>query len=103
MSAYLSEKYRLTVISDTAMSGIPFKPEAFEPVVREIDQLAASFKSVDWMGYRLNPSSPKNHKIPSSNNLMMIPCSDFPRIPINQAACPRTSSSGEFANWFMKS
>ena len=54
------------------MSGIPLKLSAFEPVVREIDQLSASFKSVEWMGYRLNLSSLKNHKIPSANNLRII-------------------------------
>ena len=54
------------------MSGIPDKIAAFEPVVREIDQLSAGFKSVDWLGYRWYSSSPVNHKIPSSKILRMI-------------------------------
>ena len=72
MPEYLPGKSRLTVISDTAMSGIIGKPAAFEPVVREIDQLAPSFKSVDWMGYKWVSSSPANHKIPTSENITMI-------------------------------
>ena len=72
MPKYLPGKSRLTVISDTAMSGILGKPAAFEPVVREIDQLAPSFKSVDWLGYRWVSSSPANHKIPTSENIKMI-------------------------------
>ena len=71
MPKYLPGKSRLTVISDTAMSGILDKPAAFEPVVREIDQLAPNFKSVDWMGYRWVSSSPANHKIPTSENITM--------------------------------
>ena len=72
MPKYLPGKSRLTVISDTAMSGILGKPAAFDPVVREIDQLAPSFKSVDWMGYRWVSSSPASHKIPTSENITMI-------------------------------
>ena len=72
MPKYLPGKSRLTVISDTAMSGILGKRAAFEPVVREIDQLAPSFKSVEWMGYGWGSSSPANHKIPTSKNITMI-------------------------------
>ena len=72
MPKYLPKQSKLTVISDTAMSGIPDKIAAFEPVVREIDQLSAGFKSVDWLGYRWYSSSPVNHKIPSSKILRMI-------------------------------
>ena len=72
MPKYLPKQSKLTVISDTAMSGIPAKPAAFEPVVREIDQLASGFKSVDWMGYMRFSSSPANHKIPTSENIKMI-------------------------------
>ena len=72
MPKYLPKKSKLIVISDTAMSGIPDKIAAFEPVVREIDRLSEGFKSVDWLGYRWYTSSPVNHKIPSSKILNMI-------------------------------
>ena len=72
MPKYLPKKSKLIVISDTAMSGIPDKIAAFEPVVREIDRLSEGFKSVDWLGYRWYSSSPVNHKIPSSKILSMI-------------------------------
>ena len=72
MPKYLPKTSKLTVISDTAMSGISKKIAALEPVVREIEQLSRCFKSVDWLGYRWYSSSPANHKIPSSKNLTMI-------------------------------
>ena len=72
MPRYLHRKYSLAMISDTAFSGNSKKLAAFEPVVREIEQLAVGFKSIDWIGYKVYASSPANHRMPSNNNITMI-------------------------------
>ena len=59
------------MISDTAFSGNPDKYLAFEPVVREIEQLAPMFKSVDWIGYKRYRTSPDNHKMPKEKSITM--------------------------------
>ena len=71
MPSDLYRKYSLAMISDTAFSGNPDKYLAFEPVVREIEQLAPMFKSVDWIGYKRYKTSPDNHKMPKEKSITM--------------------------------
>ena len=71
MSSHLYRKYSLAMISDTAFSGNSDKLSAFEPVVREIEQLAPLFKSIDWIGYKRYTHPPANHRMPSEESITM--------------------------------
>ena len=46
------------------------------------------------------PNGGKFLELPT-NNFKIVSCSGLPRIPISHAAWPRTSSSGELANFLM--
>ena len=71
MSTNIYRKYSLAMISDTAFSGTQDKYLAFEPVVREIEEIAPLFKSIEWIGYKRYTTPPANHKMPTDKSITM--------------------------------
>ncbi len=73
MPKYLSKEPSLAIISDTSISSKNNYYSAFEPVVREVEHLAKLVNSVDWIGYHAKKTSLRNHKIPNSTNINLLP------------------------------
>lgn len=66
MSTIQSEKPKLLIVSDTAVTKSTTQVLAFEPVVREIEALAHLFKSITWMVYRHpSPEARKSLRVPN--------------------------------------
>jgi len=66
------KKPTLAIISDTAISGSFKAPEAFEPVVRELEHLSVLFRSLHWLGYKRSFAVPANHRNPTNAKINLI-------------------------------
>ena len=61
MSKNISNKPKLSIISDTSMF-INRNKYVVEPVLREVESIAHLFHSIKWLGYKNNQAIPKNAK-----------------------------------------